>query len=118
MIKRFVKKINRTISPKPPRQPIPQERPADIAAGPPDLRAELDSVTILNDGGQNVSDNDLEADHTDLAVPPNEGGTIDPRGPFQDGMDGNQELPASGASTSAVAIGGADHGGQLASKCS
>ena len=116
-MKRFFK-IKRKKSPKPSRQPIPPEKPADIAAGPPDLRTELDSVTILGDGGQNVSDNYLEADHTDLTVPPNEGGTIGTRVLFQDGMDGNQELPASGALTSAVAIGGADHGDQLPSRCS
>ena len=110
-------KIKRKKSPNPSRQPILPETPADIAAGPPNLRAEP-NVTIPSDGAQNVSDNDLEADHTDLTVPPNEGGTIHPRGLFQDGMDGNQELPASGASTSAAEIGGADHGDQPASKCS
>ena len=84
---------------------------ADVAAGPHDLRTELD-VTIPGDGGPNVSD-DLEADHTDLTVPPNEGGREGPQVLFQDGMDVGQELPASG-----VVIGGVDHGDQLASKCS
>ena len=111
MIKRFVKKIERTISPKPPRQPVPPEKPADITAGPPDLRAELD-VTIPGDGARNVSDNDLEADHTDLTVPPNEGGREGPQVLPQDGMDVGQELLESEASTSVVAIGGTD------SKCS
>ena len=110
-------KINRKKPPKPPHQPIPPETPADTAPGPPDLGAELD-VTSPGDGGQNVSDNDLEADHTDLLVPRNEGGKIGPRVLFQDGMDGDQELPASeGASTSVVAIGGAGYGNQLGSKC-
>ena len=110
-------KINRKKSPKPPPQPIPPEKPADIAAsGPPDLRAELD-VTIPGDGGQNVSDKDLEADHTVLTVPPNEGGRVGSRVLLRDRMDGDQELPASGALISVVAIGGADHGDQLASKC-
>ena len=119
MIKRFVKKIQRTISPKPSRQPIPPEKPTDIAAGPPDPRTELDSVTIPGDEGQNVSDDDLEADYTDLpVVPSDEGGMIGPRVMFQDGTDGNQELPTSGASTSAVAIGSVDYDDQLASKCS
>ena len=115
-MKRFFK-INRKKSPKPPPQPIPPERPADIAAsGPPDLRAELD-VTIPGDGGQNVSDKDLEADHTDLTVPPNEGERVGSRVLFRDRVDGGQELPALGASISVAEIGGADHGDQLASKC-
>ena len=110
-------KINRKKSPKPPRQPLPPEKPADIAAGPPDLRAEL-GVAIPDDGGRNVSDNDLKADHTDLTVPPNEGGRSGPRVLSQDWMDIGQELPASGASTSMVAICGAGYGNQLGSKCS
>ena len=61
-------KINRKKSPKPPHQPISPEKTADIAAGPRDLRAELD-VTSPGDGGQNVSDDDLEVDHTDQSCP-------------------------------------------------
>ena len=90
---------------------------ADIAAGPSDLGVELD-VTIPGDGGRDVSDDDLEADHTDLTVPPNEGGRGSPQALFQDETDVGQELPASGASTPGVAIGGADCGDQLASKYS
>ena len=91
---------------------------ADIAARPPDLRAELD-VTIPGDGGRDVSDNHLEADHTDLTIPPSEGGREGPQVLFQDGMDGDQELPVSkGASTSVVSTGRADHGDQLGSGCS
>ena len=91
---------------------------ADIAAEPPDLRrAEMD-VMIPGDGGPNVSDNDLEVDHTDLTVPPNEGGREGPQVLFQDGKDVGQELPESGASTPGVAIGGTDYRDQLASKCS
>ena len=115
-MKRFFK-IKRKKSPKPSRQPIPPETPAGIAAGPPNLRAEP-NVTIPSDGGQNASDNDQETDHTDLTVPSNERGTIHSRGLFQDGVDGNQELPPSGASTSAAETGSADHGDQLAGKCS
>ena len=117
-MKRFLKKIGCVQSPEPPEQSIPLRKSTSIAAGPPDPRAELSDVTIPGNGGQNISDdNDLEADPTDLTVPPNEGGTIGPQGLFQDGMDGGRELPASGASTSVIAI-GADHGDQLASKCS
>ena len=90
---------------------------ADIAAGPSDPRAELD-VTIPGDGGQNVSGDDLEADHTDLTIPSNEGEREGPQVLFQDGMDVGQELPASGAPTPEVAIGGTDFGDQPASKCS
>ena len=114
-----MKKIGRVYSPEPPEPPIPLRKSTSIAAGPPDPRAELSDVTIPGDGGQNISDDDdLEADPTDLTVPPNEGRTICPRMLFQDGMDGNQEPPALGASTSVVAIGGTDHRDKLASKCS
>ena len=112
-MKRFFK-INRKKTPKPPQQPIPPERPADIAAVSPSLLAELD--IIPSDGGRSVSDEGLESDRTDLTVPPNEGGPIGLRAPGQDGMDGDQELPASGASTSVVAIGGTGYGNLLASK--
>ena len=110
-MKHILKKIKSHKSPTPPRQPIPPETPADIAAGPPSLRAELPDITIPGDGGRNASDNDLEADRTDLTVLPNEGGK-------DDGINVGQELPASGASTPGVAIGGAGYEDQLASKCS
>ena len=117
-MKHLFKKIKRKKSPKPPRQPIPPEKPADIAAGPPaDLPGtELDATvaTIPGGGGRNFSDKDLEADYTDLTVLPDEGGRGGSRVLFQDETDAGQELPASGASTS----GGADYGDQLASKCS
>ena len=116
-MKRFFKDLKPGKSPKPPRQPIPPEKPADIAAGPLDLRAELD-VTSPGDGGQNVSDSDLEANQTDLPAPRNEGGRIGPQVLFQDRLDGEQDLPASeGASTSVVAIGGDGYGNQLGSEC-
>ena len=116
-MKHLFKKIKRKKSPKPPRQPIPPEKPADIAAGPPaDLPGAEPDDTIPDDAGRNVSDNDPEADHTDLTVLPDEGGKGDPRVLFQNETD--EELPASGASTSGVATGGADYGDQLASKCS
>ena len=73
-------------------------------------------VTIPGDGGRNVSDSDLEADHTDPTVPPNEGGREGPHVLFQDGMDVGQEPPASGAPTPGIEIGGADCGNQLSSK--
>ena len=112
-MKRFFK-TNRKKTPKPPQQPIPPEKPADIAAGPLNLREELD--VIPSDGGRNDSDEGLEAERSDLSVPPNEGGRIGPRAPFQDGMDGDH--PPSGASTSVIAIGGTGHGDLLASRCS
>ena len=112
-MKPFFERIRRK-TPKPPRQPTPQGKPADVATGPPSLREELD--VIPSDRGRDVSDEGPEADRTDLTVPPNEGGTIGLRAPFQDGVDGDQELPASGASTSVVAIGGTGYGNLLASK--
>ena len=115
-MKRILKTIRKK-TPKPPQQSIPPEERAGIAAGPPNLREELDVRVIPSDGGRSVSDEDLEADRTDLSVPPNEGGRIGPRAPFQGGMDGDH--PASGASTSesVVAIGGTGHGDLLASRC-
>ena len=114
-MKRFFKTIRKK-TPKHPQQPIPPEKPADIAAGPPNLREELD--VIPSNGGRNVSDEGLEAVRTDLSVPPNEEGRIRPRAPFQDGMGEGQELPASGASTSVAAIGGTGYGNLPASKYS
>ena len=116
-MKRFFENLKPKKSRKPLRQPIPPETPANITAGPPDPRAELD-ITIPGDGGRNVSDSDLEADHTDLTVPPNEGGREGPHVLFQDGMDVGQELPASGAPTPEIEIGGSGHGDQPTSKCS
>ena len=117
MIKGFLKNLKPKKSPKPPCQPILPERPADIAPGLPNLGAELD-FTSPGDEGQNVSDNDLKADHTDLPAPRNEGGKIGPQVLFQDEMDGDQELPTSeGVSTSVVAIGGAGYGNQPGSEC-
>ena len=109
-MKRFFNKIKRKESPKPPHQPILSEEPADIASEPPDIRPEVD---VLPDGGQNPPYEGLEADRADLAVPQNEGKSMRSRMSSQDKMDGDQQLPASGASTSGVAI-----GGELASKCS
>ena len=103
-------------TPKPPRQSTSPGKFADIAAEPLSLREELD--VIPSDEGQKISDEDPEADHIDLTVPPNEGRRTGPWAPCQDGMDRDQELPASGASTSVVAIGGTDYGNLLASKCS
>ena len=113
-------KIKRNESPKPPQKPIRLDKPADIAAGPPDNQAEADAGP---DGGQNLSYESPGADRTDLTVPPDERGKVGPRMVFQDGMVGNQELPASGASTSGasapgVMIGDADNRNQLASKFS
>ena len=113
---RLFNKIKRKKTPKPPRKSTSPEKPADIAAGLSIPQAELD--VVASDGGRNVSDEGQEADHTDLTVPPNEGGTIGPRAPFQDGMNGGQELPSSGASTSVVAIGGTSYGNLPTSKCS
>ena len=114
-MKHIFKKIKRKVSPKPPSQPIRPEEPADIAAGPHHFRAEVDDVT---DGGQNLSYEGLEADPADLTVPPGEGGEMGLQTVFQVRTGGNQELPASGASTLPITIG--DHGyrNQPASKCS
>ena len=108
-------KTKRGESPEPARQPIRSQEPAEIAAVPPDVLAEVDDTP---DGGQNPSYEGLEVDRADLTVPPNEGGGMSSRMVVQDTMDEDQELPASGASASDVAIGDAEDENQPASKCS
>ena len=93
-MKRLLKKIQREKSPKPLQQPTLPGKPADIAAGPPD-----------------------EVDYPDIAILPDEGGKISPRILFQDGMDADQQLPASGAQISDVVISGAGCGSLLTGKC-
>ena len=108
-MKRFFK-MKRNKSPKPPQQPISPERPADTVAGPPDFR----EVDVTPD----VERDSPEADRTDLVVPQNEGEGVGSRVVFQDRTDGDEELPASGASTSAIAIGGDGYRNQPTSECS
>ena len=114
-MKRLLNKIKRKESPKPPRQPIRSKEPTDIAAVPPDVPVEVDCTP---DGGQNPSNEGLETDRADLTVPQNEGEEIGPQIVVQDTMDGDQELPAPGTSTSAITIGGDGDRNQPASKCS
>ena len=114
-MKRFFNKIKRKESPKPPRQPIRSKEPTDIAAEPPDVPVEVDDTP---DGGPNPSYEGPEADRADLKVPRDEEGEMGSRMVVQDTMDGDQELPASGASTSAIAIDGDGHRDQPASECS
>ena len=92
-MKRLLKKIQREKSPKPLQQPILPGKPVDIAAGPPD-----------------------EVDYPDTMILPDEGGKISPRILFQDGMDANQQIPASGAQISDVVISGAGCGSLLTGK--
>ena len=108
-------KTKREESPKPARQPIRSQEPAEIAAGPPNVPAEVDDTP---DGGQNRSYEGLQADHADLPVPEDEEGEMGSRMVVQDTTDGDQELPASGESTSAIAIDGDGHRNQPASECS
>ena len=91
---RRLSKIKREESPKPPQQPILPEKPVDITTGPPDLRTELDDNS---DDGRSLSCQTLEAGSPDPAILPDEGGVVGPRILFQNGMDANQQLPASGA---------------------
>ena len=95
-MKRLLKKIQREESLKPLQQPTLPGKPADIAAGPPD---------------------EVDSPHT--AIIPDEGGKISPRILFQlqDGMDADQQLPASGVQISDVVISGAGCGSLLTGKC-
>ena len=93
-MKRLLKKIQREKSPKPLQQPILPGKPADIAAGPPN-----------------------QVDSPDIAILADEAGKISPRILFQDRMDANQQLPASGAQISDVVISGAGCGSLLTGKC-
>ena len=113
-MRRLLKKIKREKSPKPPQQPTLPGKPVDIAAGPPDFRAELDDNF---DGGRSISSQVPEVDSPHLAILPDEGGRIGPRILFQDGIDANQQPPASGAQISDVVISGAGCGSLLAGKC-
>ena len=107
------KKIKREKSPKPPQQPTLPGKPVDIAAGPPGFRAELEDNS---DGGRRLSTQIPEVDSPDPAILPNEGGRVGPRILFQDGMDANQQPPASGAPISDVVTSGAGCGSLLAGK--
>ena len=91
---RRLSKIKREELPKLPQQPILPGKPVDITAVPPDFRTELDDNA---DGGRSLSCQILGADSPDPAMLLDEGGRIGPRILFQDGMDANQQLPASGA---------------------
>jgi hypothetical protein len=113
-MKRLFKKIKREKSPKPPQQPTLPGKPVDIAAGPPDFRTELDDNF---NGGRSPFSQVPEVDSLDTAILPDEGGRIGPRILFQDGLDANQRLPASGDQTSDVVIGGDGCGSLLAGVC-
>ena len=113
-MKHLFKKIKRGKSPT-PQQPTLPGKPVDIAAAPPDFRTELDDNS---DGRRSLFSQVLEADSPDPTILSDEGGgTGPPRILFQDGMNANQPLPASGAQTSDVAIGGDGCGSQLAGVC-
>ena len=112
-MRRFFK-IKREKLPETPHQPILPGKPVDIAAGPPDFRTELDDNS---DEEWSLSSRVPEVDSPDPALLPDEGGRIGPRILFQDGMDANQQLPASGAKISDVVIGGAGCGSLLAGRC-
>ena len=113
-MKHLFKKLKRGKSPKPPQQPILPGKPVDIAAGPPDFRTELDDNS---DGERSLSSQVPEVDSPDKAILLDEGGRTGPRISPQDGMDANQQLPASGARISNVAIGGTGCGSLLTGKC-
>ena len=94
---RHLSKGKRKKSPEPSPQSDPFGRPADITA----LQARPHDIL---DGTHNLPCQDLEVDQPDLTIPPDKGGGAGPRIMFQDGMDVDQELPASAASTPGFAI--------------
>ena len=112
---RHLLKGKRKKSPEPPRQSDPFGRPADIAAGSPALLAK---PYVILDGTHNLSCRDLEVDQPDLTISPDEGGGASPRIMFQDRMDADQVLPASGASTPGFAILDAGYGSRPTSESS
>ena len=114
-MRRLLEKIKRKNSPKPRQQPALPGKPVDIAVGPADFRTELDDNS---DGGRSLSSQVPDVDSPDKAILPDEGGRIGPRISPQDGMDANQQLPASGAQTSDVVVGGDGCGSLLAGKWS
>ena len=112
---RHLLKGKRKESLEPPRQSDPCGRPAGIAVGSPALQAE---PHVILDGTHNLPCRDLGVDQPDLTIPPDEGGGVDPRITFQDGIDADQELPASKASTPGFAILDAGYGNRPISKSS
>ena len=108
-------KGKRKKSPEPSPQSNPFGRPADITVGSPALQAKPHDIP---DGTHNLPCQDLEVDQPDLTIPPDEGGGAGPRIMFQKGMDVDQELPASGASTPGFAILGAGYGNRPTSESS
>ena len=112
---RHLLKGKRKKSPEPPRQSDPFGRPVGIAVGSPALRAE---PHVILDGAHNIPCWDLGVDQPDLTIPPDEGGGAGPPIMFQDGIDADQELPASGASTPGFAILDAGYGNRPKSESS
>ena len=108
-------KGKRKKSPKPPRQSDPFGRPAGTAVGSPALQAE---PHVIPDGTHNLPRRDLKVDQPDLTIPPDEGGGAGPRIMFQEGIDVDQELPPSGASTPGFGILGAGYGNRPTSESS
>jgi hypothetical protein len=107
-MKHLFAKIKRKKSPKPPQQTTPTAKPADVAAGLPNSRAELD---VIPDGGRNLSYEGPEADRTDPMVLLDEGGEGS-KILAQDETDGVRELHTFGTSTSGVVTGGTGCGNQ------
>ena len=108
-------KGKRKKSPEPPRQSDPFGWPADIAVGSPALQAKPHEIL---DGTHNLPCRDLEIDQPDPTIPLDGGGGAGSRIMFQDGMDTDRELPASGASTPGFAILDAGYGNRPTSEFS
>ena len=102
-------------SPEPPRQSDPFGRPVGIAVGSPALQSE---PRVILDGTHDLPCRDLEVDQPDLTIPPDEGSGAGSRIMFQNGMDADRELPASGASTPGFAILDAGYGTRPTSESS
>ena len=100
-------KGKRKKSPEPPRQSDPLGRPAEIVAESSALQAK---PYVILGGTHSLPRRDIEVDLPDLTIPPDEGGGAGPRIMLHDGMDTDQELPASGASTPGFAILDAGYG--------
>ena len=98
-MKRFWKRKHKK-TPKPPPQPISPGNSPVVAPGPSEIRARLGAGSEGECGGYRPF-----IDFPDLTVTLDERSDIGPGIAFQVGKDEDQELSASEASTSSVAIG-------------
>ena len=106
-------KIRRKKSPQPPQNPISPENPVDVTAGKSGFQTGLSALSE----GESSPYQDCRG-CPDWTIGRDEGGGVASRMVPPDGMDEDQEHPASEPSTPAVMIGDADCRDEPTSECS